>query len=297
MEPGARIYASILQATTAHLNRVNPKLTKEALEYNIKTLDSEHIAYTLENGILTITDAQEKHRPILYYAIMSLAEAFERQYGVSETWMPLKQSILKVMQGCRDEIRDLALEVPIARYRVEYTILDSLFGYNATDFRSRKWKTEPVTVTTQKVTFQKDDGFEELPYPSIATVDREIYIGYSSESIRGEIRAIDYQIKATGMSCIVVLAKKETMRDFMRVISVMRGEFRRLSQTERGVLIALYNSTDTKELAKFLNISQKDAENALKRITWIGYADEKGHLTSYGINAAIEIIRAAKQTV
>ena len=144
---------------------------------------------------------------------------------------------------------------------------------------------------------QTEDGFEELLYPYMATVDREIYLGYASEIIRGEIRAIDYQIKTTGMSCIVVLAKKETMRDFMKVVSVMRGEYRRLNQIEKSALISLHNGTDPKELPKALDISQQDAEKALKRIILIGYTNEKGHLTSYGINAAAEIIRAAKQAV
>ncbi|MFH0861509.1 MAG: hypothetical protein V1875_00630 [Candidatus Altiarchaeota archaeon] len=295
MEPGASIYAVMLAAATAHLSRVNPKLTKAALDWNTKTLDSEGVKYAVENGTLRITDAEEKHRPIIYYTLMSVAEAFENQYGVNETWTPLKQTILKVMQGCRDQIRDMALEVPIARYNLQYAILDDLFGFNTTEFRMRKIDPNTVTVTSQKVSFKKADGQEEIPYPAIATVDREIYIGYSPESIRGESRAIDYQIKASGMSCIIIVAKKETMRDFMRVVSVMRGEYRRLNPIETRILISLYNSTDKREIAKSLNIAQSDAEKALNRIILIGYADQKGHLTAYGINTAIEAIKAAKQ--
>jgi helix-turn-helix protein len=111
---------------------------------------------------------------------------------------------------------------------------------------------------------------------------------------RGIIRAIDYQITATGMSSIIILAKKEVMKDLMRVITIARTEYRRLDQPEANVLIAMYNGVKTEDIPKALSMQTDDANKCIRRLMRIGYSDPKGHLTSYGINAVIELMRTAK---
>jgi hypothetical protein len=293
MDRGAEIYASLINNITAHFARINPRLAQMTLDETVKWLNMAGVKTALDRGALTITKAEEKDRKTIYDALLMYVEIFERQYGVNEVWIPLKIVIVRYLQGLRDEVRMLGLEIPLGRYSIDYSLLDNLFGFNASDFRVRKWTKDPITVTNQRLIFRKSDAVEAIPLSSVATVDREIYIGYSSEQAKGVIRAIDYQTRATGMSCIVLLAPKNIMADFMRLVTIMRGEYKRLADEEAKVLIAVYNGTASGEIARALGLASEAANKAFRRLQDVGYVDDAGHITAYGINASMEILQSA----
>jgi hypothetical protein len=238
--------------------------------------------------VLTIVDADESNKGALYDIILTYTSVCEEKYGVNETWDPLKYVILKVFQGFKDEIRELGIEIPVARYEMEYMLLDTLFGLKSSDFRKRRWIKGSVLVTNHNLIFPKEVRDEVIPLQAIATVCREIYVGYSAELARGMIRAIDYQVKATGMSCAVILAKDDLMNEFMKVTSILRAEYRRLSQNEAKILLALYDGAPIDQVYKRCSIDQQEVDKAFRRLVELNYSDYVGHLTSYGINAAVE---------
>jgi len=295
MDLGARIYATALVNVASHLGRINQSLAEATLKDGVKFLEYVGVKYELTGSALTIKDASEKGRRAMYELILYITAPFERQYGVNEVWGTLKVTIVKAVQGFRDEIRELNIEVPIARYRIQYSILDSLFGFNPSDFRVRKWMDNPILITNQRLVFIRPDGEENIPFSAVATVDREIYIGYSSEVARGVIRSIDYQIRPTGISSVILLAKKNTMNDFMKAVSVLRAENMRLTTAESKVLIALYNNTPPSDLANTVGISQEESVKAFKRLQSMAYVDSRGHLTSYGINKSMEIMQVTQR--
>jgi Mn-dependent DtxR family transcriptional regulator len=49
-----------------------------------------------------------------------------------------------------------------------------------------------------------------------------------------------------------------------------------------------------KELGQVCNVDSEKAKEACERLIKLKYIDEKGHLTSYGINAAVEVLEREK---
>jgi len=289
MDSGARVYASLLNGITLHLSKLDPKLNQTALKEGLTALDKAGVRYSTDGGVLTVTDAGEQSRKALYDFALAYVSAFEGEHGVNETWSQLKSLTLKTLQNFRDDVRRLNLEIPIVKYVMGCVLLENLFGFKSSDFRNRRWIEGPVLVTNHSLVFPKEKGEEVVPLQIIATVCREIYVGYSAKVTKGVIRAIDYQVKAAGMSCVVVLAREEVMGEFRKVVSMLRAEQRRLGQGEARVLLALNKDTPLDQLAKASGLSQAEADDALRRLFELKYTDKGGHLTSYGINAAVEL--------
>lgn len=288
MDKASRVYSSLLAGETAYLAKVNPQLAAKTLEEKAEALKKAGVQYTVEGG-LKITEAPENSGELLYQTILDLAAPYEKQYGVNKLWNPLKTVIVKVFQKNRDVVRETGMEVPVAKYEIEYMILETLFGFQGTDFRKKRWINGAVLVTNHEIVLPEDGGAEHIPLQAVATVGREIYVGYEHEMTKGIVRAIDYQVKESGMSCAVLLAKGELMKEFMKVASVMRAEYRRLNPTEERILLALYDETPVEQLAGKTGVKGVDVTAAFKRLMELRYTDGKGHLTSYGINASMEL--------
>jgi hypothetical protein len=285
MDSGARVYADLLNSFTLYLSKADPALSQIALTQSLKALDESGIKYRLEGGALTVMDADRQGRNPLYDTILAYTLIFEREHGINKTWNSLKTLTLKTLQGNRQVIRDLDLEVPVVKYEMEYMLLETLFGFKPSDFRKRRWYKGGVLVTNHHLVFPKEVNQEAVPLSSIASLCREIYVGYSSEIARGSIRAIDYQGRVAGMSCAIILAKDELLGEFRKVVSILRTEYMRLSQNEVKVILALNRETQVGELPTACGLSPQDVDNAMNRLKELGYAGKGGRLTSYGINA------------
>jgi hypothetical protein len=289
MDPGARVYSGLLNAFMLYLGKLDPALSPQALTASLKLLDDAGVRYRLDEGVLTVTDSKASARKAMYEALLAYASAFEQTLGVGRTWGVLKTATLKALQGSREDIRGLGLEVPVVKYDMECMLLETLFGFKPSDFRRRKWIKGAVLVTNHRLVLPSEGGYEEVPLQTIATLNREIYVGYSPEVARGSIRAIDYQADTAGMSCAIILARDEVLGEFRRIVSMLRAEYRRLAQRECRVLLALNGDIPLNQLARACGMSQGDVEAAMRRLVELRYAEPRGRLTSYGINAAVEL--------
>jgi len=295
MDQGAGIYVNLLNSIISHTGRVNPRLSILALNEKAKVLAEAGVGYSIENGFLSMTNAGEQNRSALLDLILAYAGVFEAQYGVNETWMPLKTAVMQNIKTLLDDIRSLELEIPISKYAIEYIIYENLFGFTICEFRGRRWNNGTALVTTRNIVLEWEGNKLTIPFSHVATVDREIYLGYTPETIRGICRAIDYQVKEAGMSCAVFLGTRNLIEDFMKAVSIGRAQERRLSKTENAAIIALYNNTPPKDLPRVLNLKEGDAAKCFLRLIQMGYADQAGHPTSYGINLAVQLMRGQSQ--
>jgi hypothetical protein len=294
MDPGARIYASLLNSAAAQLSRLNPKLSETSLAGRAEKLRTWGVKYSCDGKTLTVLEAGEISRGAFHETYLEYVAVFESAYGVNEIWSFLKPAAIKALQPCLEEVRELKLGVPIAKYALDYVIFDNIFR-SSDQFNYRSLFPGTVLITTRELTFQGRGGPTAIPLSSVVTVDREVYMGYGAGAAQGVIRALDYQVKATGLSCAVFMARKELMADFMRVVSIARNEERRLSRNEGNVLIALYNGVPRGDIPEGLGIGADKVGQALARIQESGLAEASGRLTATGINTAIQIIRSLKE--
>jgi len=292
MESGTGVYASILNGLTAHAARSNPQLAVEALRSGIRTLDRAGVKYRLDGATLYVNDDSDASRKAMYELILSYSQALEEAHGVNETWKELKIVMAKVLGSSRDAIREYDIEIPVFRCSAEYQTLDTLFGFNSGDFRTRGWFSDPILITNKKVVFPKGGNPIEVPFNAIATIGREVYVGYVTDVRKGIVRAIDYQIREGGMSCAVIVAKEELMKDLMDIIRIIRADYRRLSLNEVKALVELYGGTSPAMLSEKTGLAPTEALLAFRRLRQLNYCDNTGHFTSYGINAYIEVMQA-----
>jgi helix-turn-helix protein len=96
------------------------------------------------------------------------------------------------------------------------------------------------------------------------------------------------------MSSVVFLTTESKMSSFMNAVTALRRDYRKLSKTESNALIAFYNEVKPKDLADALDISKTAAESIFNRLKSLNYAEEGGHLSSYGISAAEELLSSQK---
>jgi len=291
MDPGIQVYHDLITNVLKVLQKVEPKLCVLGMQQAAKTLDTNKIPYKLEGKLISITDGSDKHYKILFGVVLELVEKYEQRYGYNEIWLMLKVPVVKTLMAHREAIKKTGLELPVGRFQIDYVILETLFGFKGADFRSRKWFNDIVLVTNKKIVFPKNGSWENITYTQIATIGRQIYVGYSGHAAKGVIRAIDYVAGRAGMSCVIVEAKKDMMADFLKIATVMRAEYRRLNELEAKVLVALYDGTMVENLPQKCGISHDEARQVAQKLLDLKYADEKGHITSYGLNAAIQSIK------
>jgi len=296
MDASASIYANILNTVFAHMAKLNPQLTVSALKDKANLLDGAGVKYTIQyervGNILTIIEANESQRAAFYNTIVEYIAVFENQYGINEIWDRLKGIMVRVFQAFRDSIRDLKVEMPIVKYKVDYRFEAGVF-----DFKKRDWTNEPVLVTNHNLVFMGEKSHKIIPLDAVQTVGREIYVGYvgaNTEAHGGVIRAIDYKMADSALSCAVISTKENMMKDLLNVVKAMRSEYRRLNENEARVLMAVYNNVPPDNFPSQCGLSLQEAQDAFKRMVKLGYADASGHITSYGLNAAAEIIQAKK---
>jgi len=228
----------------------------------------------------------------MYRSLLAYANPFEEEYGINNTWSPMRRVIINLIQGIRDSIRELSIEVPIARYDLTHTIYNNLVEFNSKGFRKVKWTEMPVTITNKRLIFgQKGKPFD-VPLNSIATVGREIYMVYTGSINKGILKAIDFKLRETGMSCAVAVAKEDIMEDFIRTVKVMRNEWRKLSPIEARILTAIYHDANPGDLAKVAKCEKEMAELGYQRLLELRYIDETGRITSFGINTAEQYIKS-----
>jgi hypothetical protein len=294
-DPAVRIYTDLLNNIAPTLAHIDQKTAAGALTAECQKLAASGVVCSFEGGKLSLVEAGEGARKALYDAIMSFAVTFEGQYGVDRTWAVLRNTIIRFLQGCRDEVRTYGVEIPISRYSMKYKLLETLFTKSAVDLRGARDLYKPVTVTNQRLIFAKEGGVENVPLQSLVTLDREVYVGAITRDMNYVVRAIDYQTHSSGfLSCAILVAGREVMEDFMRTASVLRAEARRLSLTETKVLIALYNGVNVAQLNSAMG--REGVEECLKRLVELGCSDQGGHLTAYGINAAGTLVKTDNKT-
>ncbi|MFH1055417.1 MAG: hypothetical protein V1744_04915 [Candidatus Altiarchaeota archaeon] len=298
MDAGANIYEKLINGINVYLLRVNAQLATKALNEKLTKLGSAGVKYKLEGNLLVITEASEGSREALYEAIIDYISVFEVHYGVDALWAQLKLVILKALQNFRVSVRELRIEVPISKYVVEYIVMNTVFGVDATsflDFRKRTWLKDPILLTNQRLIVPKGEELRNIPLHDVTTVGREVYVGYGMDTARGIVRIIDYHNREYGMSCIVVLAKDELSKEFLNALRLMRDEYKKLNEVESKVLVAIYNGVPSSGLAGYCCISQGDAEKAFNRMLQLNYSDSAGHITSYGINVSAALLQAKKE--
>ncbi|MBD3388474.1 MAG: hypothetical protein GF416_05330 [Candidatus Altiarchaeales archaeon] len=288
MDPGSGVYAYLLNKVTGYFSEVNGSLAEKALQDSRGILDEAKVKYTIDKGLITITESEEKHINALYDFTLSVAEVFESKYGVNEVWGKLKKVMVSVLVDNKTEVKEYSVELPIAKYRIRYMRQDNVVGFSTAKIMDKdRWLDGQVLVTNHRMVFQETKTDYEVPLSAIATIGREIYLkGVSSRELGGVIRMIDFRMKPELLSCALFLAEKEFMREFMRVVSIARGEYARLNDVETRVLLALYREVPAKELPMICNIGEWEAKKSFERILDLGFVDKGGHLTSYGINTA-----------
>jgi hypothetical protein len=294
MDDSAGVYAAIINGLAAYFKRVNLELATTSLREKLKLLDSSAIKYQVQYGqdqeTLTVLEADEHSRPAFYSLILELILAFERQYGVDEVWSHVRVITSRAFQSFKDLIRDVEMEVPIVKYRMDYRLELGMFDFNRKD-----WVREYILVTNRNLVFYSPSEVRAVPLDAVAIVGREFYSGFSgsnSETPGSQVRAIDYKADYPFFSCAVVSAKDDVMKDFLNTVKIMRAEVRRLNDREERALIAVYNNIPPKSLASKLELSEGQADEAFKRVVNLGYADLRGHITPYGITVAAEILQS-----
>ncbi len=297
METAEEIYSEILTSVSRHLHMVNPNLAAASYRVFEKKLEKYGVVYTNDPQGIRITHLPPESKKIMYNAIISFVAPFEDKYGINETWVGLRTDVINILTCIRQPLRLLDIEVPISAYTMMYAFFENLIAVNASGFRKIKWYDGVVTVTNHRLLFQDKESLNEIPLQTIATIGREIYLVYTGTTAKGIIKAIDFKDDTkVSMSCALVLAKQEAMRDFVNTSRVMRAEHRRLSMAETRVVVALYNEAMLKELGQVCKVGPSQAKEAYDRLLKLKYIDERGHLTSYGINAAIEVLEHEKLT-
>ncbi|MBU0762807.1 MAG: hypothetical protein KKD39_07250 [Candidatus Altiarchaeota archaeon] len=297
MDTPESIYSQILTSVSRHIHMVNPGLAQRTFAHFLKKLDAGGIKYKASQDKIEVLSLPQDSRKTLYNAIVALVEPFESKYGINETWVGLRSDLISIVAGIRQPLRLLDIEVPLSAYKMLYAFFDNLIAVNASGFRRIKWYEGVVTVTNHRILFQDGKEVKEIPLQTIATVGREIYLVYTGTTAKGIIKAIDYRVESrVGMSCALVLAKEDWMRDFVNTARIMRAEHRRLSIAEARVVVALYNEAGINELGQVCKVDTERAREAFNRLLKLKYINEKGHLTSHGINAAMEVLEREKLT-
>lgn len=282
MDETWRIYADILNSLDMRLSKLSPHLAGKALSESMKILDSKGIRYSVGRKGIEFRGGGEPSQ--VYDSIIEYARVFEEEYGTENAWKPIRAVIIGSIKSMRQRIRELSIEVPVARYDMTHTIYGNLVQMSSQNFRKTKWADSTITINNKRLVFE---GIEfSIPFSAISTVGREIYMVYTGAINKGIIRAIDFRLNTPWMSCAVVVGKKDPMEDFIRVLRVMRNEWRTLSALEARVIVALFRGAAMADIPRLCHCDGDSSKNAIKRLKELGAMEFSGRLTPYGIICA-----------
>ncbi|MFH0862839.1 MAG: hypothetical protein V1875_07425 [Candidatus Altiarchaeota archaeon] len=291
MDPAAGVYATVINGMSTYFAKADARQAVESLRMNLPILDGAGVKYELNGGLLTVTSAETQSRAAFYEFILAHGRTFEGRYGVTELWKPLKLVIVKAIFPLRDLVREYGMEIPIARYGLEYTSRATLFGFDLEGRMAKnEWTKAEVLVTNHRMLLPPA---EDIRLHRLATIGREIYMG-DEESVNKYVRVVDC-MSADRLSSYSLLFRgpKDTIVDFLNTLRIARTESRRIGLNETRVLLGLYYHTSLRDLPEKCNLQSGQLSEALRRLHRQKYIEEIGSLTSDGIKMVDELINVS----
>jgi hypothetical protein len=288
MDSPLKTISELANDVVKYLYMTDPTLALTAVKSSTPILDKAGFKYSIMQGVLFKKVSSGNPQFMMDY-LLSCTSPFEEKFGVNKLWASLRGVTIKFYQKNREVLKEGMIEVPITKYVIEHAVFNTLFGFQSTDFRKRKWIKDPILVTNHKLNIPSLDGMVDVPYQEIATIGRQIYVGYDSEAIHGVVRAIDYQRTPDNMSCIVLLGETRILEEFQKVLAVMKTEYRKLSKLEEEILSLLAEYVQPEKIPSLCVCGKEDSDKAVERLKTLSYIDDGLKLTSYGINLYTQI--------
>ncbi len=314
MESSLALHSELVNNLMVYLTKVDPGLFNAAFSVSKEIFDANNVTYSLEGQLPIVTEANcsQDHMNEFYF---SLVGPFEKKHGIERLWKQLYKINLKFYAKHKTEIKSNNLEIPISRYEFGYDLFDKIFGLSVKEISEHRWSDWPLYLSNQKIylickTHAGEEAFlseawrflrmsdiegksKEILLQQVVTVGREIYVGREAWLRKASVRAIDY-MEGMRMSQVVFMGKDDIVRDFTKVMSLLRRELKELSKIECQVLLMLTENKVVDDIKSTIEGDPKKVDVAVERLQNLNYITENIKPTSFGINTACELKQRMK---